>query len=263
MSLIQFSALRGPGSQEKTPGKYDGSRHWRSWPRRGYTSFVGGCGRSGTTWVVDVLGLHPVLSPVYETDFVLAVARAICEGRPHEEILGYMESWCRDLPHRPHSKRSYERYVHGPHHVLFDRNDGINATRVLLDRLGRGERGLAAFRDFVEQLFGRHALDLDLLQQVFADMRFIHVVREQEATVRSILGRPWGPADIETARAYHATNVETGRRWGKVNADSYLEVRYEDLARDPRRTVSRILDWLGLDAEVFPFERIVVRKAGG
>jgi len=48
-----------------------------------------------------------------------------------------------------------------------------------------------------------------------------------------------------------------------VNADSYLEVRYEDLARDPRRTVSRILDWLGLDAEVFPFERIVVRKAGG
>jgi len=243
------------------------------------STFVGGCGRSGTTWVVDVLGLHPVLSPVYETDFVLAVARAICEGRPHEEILGYMESWCRDLPHRPHSKRSYERYVHGPHHVLFDRNDGINATRVLLDRLGRGERGLAAFRDFVEQLFGRHAerdgkpywinktpsyvLDLDLLQQVFADMRFIHVVREQEATVRSILGRPWGPADIETARAYHATNVETGRRWGKVNADSYLEVRYEDLARDPRRTVSRILDWLGLDAEVFPFERIVVRKAGG
>ena len=230
------------------------------------STFIGGCGRSGTTWVVDVLGLHPALSPIYETDFVLAVACAICEGQPREEILGYMEAWCRDLPHRPHSKRSYERYVHGPHHVL-------------LDRLGRGEGGAAPFRDFVEQLFGRHAerdgkphwinktpsyvLDLDLLQQVFVDMRFIHVVREREATARSILGRPWGPDDIETARTDHATNVEAGRRWGTVNPGSYLEVRYEDLASDPRRTVSRALDWLGLDAEGFPFDRIMVRKAGG
>lgn len=242
-------------------------------------TFVGGCGRSGTTWVVDVLGLHPDLSPVYETDFVLAVARAICERQSHEEILGYMEAWCQDLPHRPHSKRSYERYVHGPHHVLFDGREGLEATRALLARLGSGEDRWAPFRDFVEQLFGCHAerdgkpywinktpsyvLELDLLHQVFADMRFIHVVRERAATARSIFGRPWGPDDIEAARMYHAIHVEAGRRWGTVNQDCYLEIRYEDLASDPHRTVSRALDWLELDTEVFPFERIAVRKAGG
>ncbi|WP_404454406.1 sulfotransferase [Virgibacillus necropolis] len=32
--------------------------------------FIGGAERSGTTLLVDLLGLHSNISPVYETDFV-------------------------------------------------------------------------------------------------------------------------------------------------------------------------------------------------
>ncbi len=35
--------------------------------------FIGGAGRSGTTLAVDMIGLHPKISPVYETDFVNSI----------------------------------------------------------------------------------------------------------------------------------------------------------------------------------------------
>jgi hypothetical protein len=47
--------------------------------------FIGGAGRSGTTLVVDLLGTHANLSPVYETNFVLGVARELLAQRPLPE----------------------------------------------------------------------------------------------------------------------------------------------------------------------------------
>src|SRR5512147_3252902 len=84
--------------------------------------FIGGCGRSGTTLAVDLLGMHPVLSPVYETGFVLEVAQLLFSSgglsafMVADQIERLMSHWLRDLPHRPHNKKDYERYWHGAHY---------------------------------------------------------------------------------------------------------------------------------------------------
>ena len=75
--------------------------------------FIGGCGRSGTTLVVDVLGLHPRISPIYETDFVMPIAVMLAKRTPLPQVIArvrsLMDQWTAPLPHRPHNKRAHER----------------------------------------------------------------------------------------------------------------------------------------------------------
>ena len=44
--------------------------------------FLGGAGRSGTTLAVDMIGLHPELSPIYETSFVVELITLMLEREP-------------------------------------------------------------------------------------------------------------------------------------------------------------------------------------
>jgi hypothetical protein len=83
--------------------------------------FIGGVGRSGTNLIVDMLGLHPSLSPIYETDFALYFLEFVRNRRLPQlhEAIEFSLDWATPLPYRPHSKRKHEKYHHGPHYILF------------------------------------------------------------------------------------------------------------------------------------------------
>ena len=57
---------------------------------------------------------------LFDPTMVLALVRAI------------MDQWTQPLPIRPHQKSAYERYHHGPHHILFDRPFAMAQTEQLL-----------------------------------------------------------------------------------------------------------------------------------
>ncbi len=231
--------------------------------------FIGGCGRSGTTLLADMLGSHEALSPIYETDFVPAILGMLMRrdgddlAPDLEGIRSYMEEWSRPLPHRPHSKHEGERYRHGPHYVLFSRDEALEATETLCRRAADGDP-VNAFRDFVLGLFARHAehdgkpywvnktpsyvLIFPLLRTLFPDARFLHCLRDPRDTARSIAGRPWGPDTITEAGQYWAHQVEKGIRFGNEHPGQTAVVRYEDLVLQPGRTLSNLLAWLGLEA---------------
>ncbi|MCP4807072.1 MAG: sulfotransferase [Proteobacteria bacterium] len=226
--------------------------------------FIGGAGRSGTTLLVDLLGLHPNLSPIYETDFVVFCARLLSAGVPTDvaatQIAQFMEQWTRGLPHRPHNKRAHERFVHGPHHILFGRDTALRETRRFCDAIAVG-REVEGFRNFLDSLFGEHTrLDgktrwinktpayvrmLPVLQQVYPDMKFIHCVRDGRDVVASIVTRPFGPSKVDEAARWWAGSVQAGIQFANDNPECVREVRYEDLLRDPVRTLEPLLGWLG------------------
>src|SRR5262245_22218161 len=157
--------------------------------------FIGGAGRSGTTLVVDLLRTPARLRPVYETKFVLCVARRVAAERPLAEsgaaVRALMHQWTESLPQRPHFKRPHERYLHGPHYILFGRDYALEATETLIDELATDP--IPGYRRFVESLFARHAeLDgkpfwvnktptyiaaLPFLKQIWPELLFIHCVR--------------------------------------------------------------------------------------
>ena len=228
--------------------------------------FIGGAGRSGTTLLVDLLGLHPNLSPIYETDFVVFCARLLASGMPTDvavqQIGQFMEQWTRPLPHRPHNKREHERFVHGPHHILFDRGTALRETRRFCEAIAVG-REVEGFRNFLDSLFGEHTrLDgktrwvnktpayvrmLPILRQVYPDMKFIHCVRDGRDVAASVVTRPFGPSRVDEAARWWAGSVEAGIRFADTHPEHVHTVRYEDLLTDPAATLEPVLDFLGED----------------
>jgi len=228
--------------------------------------FIGGAGRSGTTLVVDMLGLHPDLSPVYETDFVMGLTQ-ILFGDQQEPVENkadktrkYMDTWTKPLPHPPHNKREHERYHHGAHYILFDRPFAMQQTEVLVQRLSAGQQ-VEGFREFIGQLFAEHCrLDgkprwinktlayvsmLPALKGLFPQMKFIQCIRDGRDVAASVITRPWGPNNVRDAAPWWLKIIERGQQFGALVPEQYLEVRYEDLVREPEATLGTILRWLG------------------
>lgn len=228
--------------------------------------FIGGAGRSGTTLCVDMLGLHPELSPVYETGFVSQIAGLIF-GRsdmPLKKvqlaILQLMDRWSKGLPKLPHFKRAHERYLHGPHYIRFDRPFAMARAVELVDALEAGDRS-GGFRRFVSGLFDEHArLDgkprwanktpsyvhlLPVLGPLFPRMRFIHCVRDGRAVAASVVTRAWGPDNIAEAARWWERKARLGVAWGRENPDRYFELRYEHMLAEPEAALSALLRFLG------------------
>jgi hypothetical protein len=227
--------------------------------------FIGGAGRSGTTLVVDMLGLHPRLSPIYETDFVLLLM-ALALEKPtrakmlQKDIVRIMDEWTKPLPHRPHNKREHEKFHHGAHHILFDRLFAMDQSRRFIEEV-IGGRAIPGLRALVHSLFAEHCrLDgkprwinktpdyvqhLKTLHELFPDLRFIHCIRDGRDIACSVMTRPWGPKTIPEAAAWWKDKIQSGVEFGKAHPTQYLEVRFEDVVRDPAAQLRRILAWLG------------------
>lgn len=231
--------------------------------------FIGGCGRSGTTLVVDMLGCHDALSPVYETACVVRVAKILFVGgarlsaaEKRRRVVRSVSEWSQDLPHLPHHKKDYERYRHGPHYVLFDRAFAMGEAEALARAIGAGD-DIAAFRRFVLALLDEHArrdgkprwinkmgpyvLILPVLWRAFPEMRFIHCVRDPRDVALSLLSRRWGPKDIDRAALQWLKCVAAGTAFGDRHPGACFEVRYEDLLAQPKAVLARIFAWLGVE----------------
>ena len=85
---------------------------------------------------------------------------------------------------------------------------------------------------------------LKRLHRVFPKAQFVHIVRDGGDVVASYLEAGIYQSAEEAAWRWR-TAVGLCRRFGKANARSYLEVRYEDLVTEPHGTVVRICAFLG------------------
>lgn len=232
--------------------------------------FIGGCGRSGTTLLTDLIGCHSQISPIYEPWFVYDVAKMIFiekDMAASERLTRIREGvriWMSDLDALPHNKKTTERYRHGQYNIRFTREAAQHLTDELCRRLVT-EAALEPFRDYVTALFGEHArtegkpfwaskvpryvLMAPLLKQTFPAVRFIHCVRDPRAVVASMASREWAPKTRPERLAYWKINVECGKRFVEQFPEQGVEVRYEDLIADPAGVLGQLFRWLGVSDE--------------
>jgi Sulfotransferase family len=99
--------------------------------------------------------------------------------------------------------------------------------------------------------------NLHLLERLFPDARFVHLIRDGRDAALSFLAMPRGivtetwmhpdtPADFA---AQWRTEVAAARRLGRRVGSRYLEVRYEDLVDDVEAVLRRICAFAGLEYE--------------
>jgi hypothetical protein len=100
--------------------------------------------------------------------------------------------------------------------------------------------------------------NLRLLERLFPDALFVHLIRDGRDAALSFLSMPKGlmtetwmqPTDVAGFACQWRAEVRTARRLGRrVGGDRYLEVRYEDLVDDVESALQRIARFVGLEYE--------------
>ena len=105
-------------------------------------------------------------------------------------------------------------------------------------------QGLARWGDKTPD-YCRH---LPLIRELFPDAQFLHVVRDGRDVAHSIFKTGFGPKNAyEAAIDWKRTVSEIKNFRATVPDQAFAEVQYEDLLKDPVKTVGEIAVYLGID----------------
>lgn len=219
------------------------------WRDRGLL-FVGGQGKSGTTWVEKLLDAHPAIS---------------CRGEGHlsdllaPNLAGAIEAYQQGLD------ANNRRFPELPPFPLPDQREVDRLIRVAI--LGRMDRYAQATDRWVGERTPANADRIAAIARSFPDCAFVQVLRDPRDVAVSMwhhmqrigdTGR-WDGADavaVDLAAGW-ASNTEGVRRVGSERlGERYRELRYEDLLEDPVAALTPLLEVLGVDAQAATVRRM-------
>jgi Sulfotransferase family len=204
--------------------------------------FVLGVRRSGTTLLRVMLDRHPALAVPDESYFISTLA---ARHRGRIDASSFCDdvariSTLRDWGVRPGDVR--ERLRAGA-----ETADGIAA----IFETYAAHRGKPRWGDKTPMYMSR----LGLLERLFPEARFVHVVRDGRDAARSFLEMPAGlvteswahPRGVAGFACQWRTEVRAARALGRrTGAVRYLELRYEELVADPASALESVAAFAGL-----------------
>jgi hypothetical protein len=202
--------------------------------------FIVGNDRSGTTMLRLILDRGPDAAIPPESMFLTDYADAFDAGGPADE----------------QAARELMRAVWTHPKVRLWRLPGEPPA------VPRGLTGRDAYRFAVEAPFRAYASKhgkprwgdktphyvhhVDRLLALWPDARVVVLVRDGRDVALSLRRLPFGPNNAWAAAQWWARGIRAGDRAREAHPEAVLTVRYEDLARDPRREVPAICAFLGL-----------------
>ena len=213
--------------------------------------FIIGTGRCGTTMLAQMLNSHSMICVPDELQILFEYSNngarlfEIFNEKKNEyfgpeDYIRLIEATC------PHNLQAYFNY-----RGFFEKqNYPIHDLSELASRLFSEIAASKHKRIFVEQTpwYGQR---IDVLNQLFPDAKYIHMVRDGRDVAISFARTPWWHDDIgANLERWHAEVrqiIDTSNRI--LNPGQILQVRYEDLVEQPENGLRRICGFLGVDFE--------------
>lgn len=225
--------------------------------------FIGACPRTGTTLLRSLLNNHPEIAIPPETNFVLPVWRVrrrwgdlrLPENRRR------LAEWIFDTPGRGGKRIRGE----------IERDAAVERVAAAPPTLGSVLA--ACFELFAERKgktrWGdkrpRYANYVGMIFRLFPNAQFVHLVRDPRAAAASQAPLGWDEPEAALPSAictweFSLRRVDLYAR--RLRPDQLLDVRYEDLVRDPHSTLERICAFAGL-AGGAAIEEMITRPRRG
>jgi hypothetical protein len=198
--------------------------------------FVVGVTRSGTTLLRLMLDSHPQLAVPPETHFALDVIAAFKQGPVSPERFVEIVTTHRRWPD-------------------FGLDDGVLRARVCEVRPLAAGPALRAFYRYYADEAGKprwgdktpgYLRKMATIEKALPEARFVHLIRDGRDVAVSITGLHFGPRSVPEAAHRWAKRIRVAREQG-ARVSHYMELRYEDLIRDPEQALRRICDFVELD----------------
>ena len=203
-----------------------------------------GVGRSGTTLLRVMLDRNSELAIPYETFFVPQLA------------------------HRHGRRPSIDEFVDdlGRLRTLYDWGIRPEDVRPRLRAGMTTSEAIAAIFETYADRQGKprwgdktplYMQQLPLLERLFPDALWVHLIRDGRDAALSFLelpegfsGKTWAqPQTVAQFAARWRTEILAARRLGRHAGSRYLELRYEDLVAEPERELGRVCDHASLPWE--------------
>src|SRR6266511_4137657 len=249
---------------------------------------VVGAERSGTTLLVNFLGLHSQVEPIYDTDFValllnlLGVFDFLGEEQREQRLQGFQEwvaEWGTGLPNRDTSGITMPDLPFGKANLGFTAEELNAETARLLDRLreaeGAEERFVAG-KAYIDSLFDAQAErsrkrtwanktarcveHLPQLDRLYPSALIVHLVRDGRDVAASLLREKVVEKPQQAALRW-LFQVESGLAYESEHPGRVARVSFEDLVDEPASALAGIFEAAGLPDEsgrvVSEFERRV------
>lgn len=221
--------------------------------------FVVGAPRSGTSVLTWCLGQHPDILPTEESNWIGDFAIATAVSHAVGSLRGDRSQLSACGLSQDEFLRTFGRAVNSL--ILSQRNRLLaNAERAAMANPGLVHDAIQIARNASDPKrrwvdgTPEYSLQIPALRALFPHARFVHIVRDVRAVVKSLmLFRPDGRELVKTeqeAICYWYRCVQAclaaEQAWG---SQVVLRVRYSDLVAKPAVTITRVLDFLSSLAE--------------
>ena len=182
---------------------------------------VVGCGRSGTTWLEELLMAHPSVGGAPRTESWI-----FQQLEPLWAAYDYADSGLSAEVAREWFRRALRRFC----------DSVLSAAR---------ERHRPGARFFVEKT-PVHSYHLRQISDIYPDAFVLHLIRDGRDVARSMSQVPFFqvPDPADAARLWGT--VVTTVRHDAAGLPRYRELRYEEVYSDPAATLVEVFRWLGL-----------------
>jgi len=210
--------------------------------------FIGGCPRSGTTFLGSLLGGHSRIICVPESEFIGMASRLVSsdENIDNDALRCVLHHW---------------RF----------RYWGLDRKRVI-----SGMRDDNTLRDFIETIISdysgqrrKETIDiwidhtpnnlhfLPTLFRHFPEGLAIHIIRDARAVAASIMPLDWGPNTSRDAADLWVRETGIGLAAREWLPDRIMNIHYESLVMDTESQLKMICDFIDI-----PYESVLIENAG-
>jgi hypothetical protein len=211
--------------------------------------FIGGCGRSGTTFLGSLLSSHIRCVATPESPFKIDLLR-YCSLETTKNYLSnesiksflsknfYFNTW----------NISFDNCdIH--HNLNQENRDQTSCNKIMIELVKNYVRKFHCEKNFqywIDHTPNNIMYAVSLLEQ-FPNAKFIHIVRDGRAVAASVIPLDWGPNTVSKATRWWLTSLSYGLSLEKkIAPEKILRVSYESLVLNTAKTMDKIADFLNL-----------------